>query len=182
MKQSSKMAFTGVLCALSLVIMFLGGMIPSATIAMPALAGCLLIPIVAELGVKWGVAGFAAVSILSFFIVTDKEALLIYILFFGYYPVVYGLFDKFKSETLKMVLKLLIFNAAAISEFFLTIYLLGIPFETIEGLGVFAPFAPFILLLLANLVFVIYDKALKGLIILYFQKFHKQALRLLKGK
>ncbi|MBE6731137.1 MAG: hypothetical protein E7564_05570 [Ruminococcaceae bacterium] len=180
MKQSSKLAFTGLICALSLVIMFLGGIIPSATIALPALAGCILIPIVAELGVKWGITAFLAVSVLSFFIVTDKEALLIYVLFFGYYPAIYGMFDKIKSSIVKMVLKLILFNAAAIGEFYLTIYVLFIPFETIEGLGVFAPFAPIILLLLANVVFIIYDKALKGLIIMYFQKFHKQALKILK--
>lgn len=180
MKQSSKLAFTGLLCALSLVIMFLGGIIPSATIAMPAIAGCIFIPIVAELNVKWGITAFLVVSVLAFLIVSDKEALLIFILFFGYYPSVYGLFDKIRKNAVKMLLKLLLFNAAAIAEFYLTIYLLGIPFETIEGLGIFAPFAPVILLLLANFVFILYDKALRGLIIMYFQKFHKQALKILK--
>ena len=181
MKNSSKLAFTGLLCALSIVVMFLGGIIPTATIALPALAGCLLIPVVAELGVKWGLAAFLVVSILSFFFTSDKEAMLIYILFFGYYPAIYGLFDRFNNK-LKFIIKIVIFNIAAVGEFFISIYVLGIPFETIEGLGVFAPFAPFILLILANFVFVLYDKALKGLIIMYFQKFHRQALKILKLK
>ena len=53
MKLSTKVAFSGVMAALSLVLLFLGGVVPVATIALPATAGCLLIPVVVEVGLSW---------------------------------------------------------------------------------------------------------------------------------
>ena len=38
-----KVAFCGVMAALSLVVMLLAGVVPVATVALPAVAGCLLI-------------------------------------------------------------------------------------------------------------------------------------------
>ena len=74
MKQSSKTAFGGILTALSVVLMFLTGVIPFLTFALPALAGALLILIVTEIGSKWALCVYAAVSILSLLVVADKEA------------------------------------------------------------------------------------------------------------
>ena len=41
-----KVAFCGIVAALSAVLMFLTGLVPVATLAIPAIAGCLLIPVV----------------------------------------------------------------------------------------------------------------------------------------
>ena len=179
MKNTLKIAFCGVIAALSVVIMFLTGVVPIATIAIPALAGCLLIPVVAECGIKWGAGVFGVVSLLAFFLTTDREAFLIYLLFFGYYPVLYATLDKIKSKVLKYALKFIIFNLAAVGETLIVTFVFGIPFETISFLGAFTPV---VLLILANITFILYDYALKGLIIMYFAKLHKTAARLLKGK
>ena len=48
MKQSMKLAFSGVMAALATVLLFLTGVAPVATLALPAIAGCLLIPVVVE--------------------------------------------------------------------------------------------------------------------------------------
>ena len=53
LKRSMKVALGGVFTALSLVILFLTGVAPMATIALPATAGCLLIPVVVEAGLPW---------------------------------------------------------------------------------------------------------------------------------
>lgn len=174
-----KVALAGVLAALSTVLMFLTGVIPIATVVLPAIAGCLLIPVVAELGVAWGFGAFAACGLLSFLLVPDREAALLYLLFFGYYPVVFALLEKLPNRVLRYGVKLALFNCAVFADTAITVFVLGIPWENIEWLG---NATPIVLLLLAELVFVLYDWNLRGLISQYYLRLQKQVRRLLQGK
>lgn len=179
MKNSMKVAFCGILAALSTVVLFLAGVVPIATVALPAVAGCLLIPVVAELGKGWGLGTYAVCAALAFLLVPDREAALIYALFFGYYPVLMPVLERISNKVLKWGAKLLWFNAMCVLEAALALYVLGIPWEDMGPLG---KAAPAVLLLLANLVFVLYDHALKGLVAAYLQKLHPQIRRMLKLK
>lgn len=176
-KTTSRIAFCGVLAALSVVMMFLSGVVPVATIALPAVAGCLLIPVTAECGVKYGWAVFFVVGLLSFFLAADREAFLIYILFFGYYPVLFATLDRIRNNAVKYTVKYVIFNAACILEVLLATWLFGIPFEFVEGLGILTPV---VLLVVANVVFFLYDRALPGLIVMYFHRLHKMVSKTFK--
>ena len=179
MKQSMKIALCGIIAALSVTVMFLTGLIPVATLALPAVAGCFLIPIVGEIGVPWGFGVYAVCAALSFLIAPDREAALCYLLFFGYYPVLTAIFGRVKNKIVRLILKLLLFNCAAVLEAVLTVYVLGIPWESMEFLGNAG--IP-VLLLMANVMFLLYDRALGGLIVLYFRKFSRQVRRLLNLK
>lgn len=174
-----KTAFCGVIAALSVVLMFFTGVVPVMTIAIPAIAGCLLIPVVAECGVSWGMGVFAATSVLSFLLAGDREAFLMYVLFFGYYPVIYALLDRCRNRKLMYALKLLVFNGACILEVFLASWVFGIPFEET---GMLAVVMGAVLLILANIVFVMYDRAVRGLIFMYFAKFHKMVRKTFRFK
>lgn len=171
-----KVALCGILAALSTAVMFLTGIIPIATIALPAIAGCLLIPIVAEIGTAWGFGAYVVCGVLSFLLAPDREAALFYVLFFGYYPVLVGVLGRIKSRVPRGAAKFLVFNCAVVAETLLSIYVLGIP---LENIGVLGKATPAVLLLLANVVFVLYDRALGGLISLYFSKFHGKVRRFL---
>ena len=81
MRNSGKIALGGLISALCLVCMFLTGLIPFATIALPAIAGVLLIVVVIELGKRWALLVYAAVSLLSILLTADMEAKLLFILF-----------------------------------------------------------------------------------------------------
>ncbi len=177
MKKSKKVALCGVLAALSAVLLFFTGIIPVATLALPAIAGCLLIPVVAEIGTAWGFGLYAVCAALAFFVSPDREAALFYLLFFGHYPVLIGVIGRIKNRAARYGVKLLVFNAAVIAETLLSIFVLGIPWETISFLG---RATPVVLLVLANVVFLMYDRAMDGLILLYFKKFHDRVRRLLK--
>lgn len=179
MKNSMKVAFCGVLAALSTVLMFLTGLIPVATLAIPAIAGCLLIPVVVEVGVSWGFGVYGVCGALSLLLAPDREAALFYLLFFGYYPVLYAVLGRIKSKAVRYAAKLAVFNAAVVGETLLSIYVLGIPFESISFLG---KFTPLVLLLLANVVFIIYDFALDGLIATYLRRLHDKIGRVFKWK
>lgn len=125
MKQSSKTAFGGILTALSVVLMFLTGVIPFLTFALPALAGALLILIVMEIGSKWALCVYAAVSILSLLVVADKEAAMMYAAFFGYYPVIKSFLESKLPRVFEWIVKFLIFNAAMVLAYLVIILCSG---------------------------------------------------------
>ena len=169
MKNSMKVALCGVVAALTVVLMLFEGLVSVASVAIPAVAGCLLIPIVAEAGLGHAFGAYGAAAVLVLLLAPDREAALIYVLFIGYYPALFAVVSKIKSRILLWGAKLMIFNAAAIAEGLLAIYVLGIPFEDFPLLG---GWGPVVLLALANLVFVLYDYVLAGLIGQYYRRFY----------
>ncbi len=179
MKQSVKIAVSGAVAALGVVLMLFQGLVPIASIALPAVAGCLLIPVVAIAGVPWAFGCYGATAVLVLLLAPDREAALIYALFFGYYPALYAVLGRIQKKPLRVFVKLVIFNCAAVAETLLAFYLTGIPLETISFLGDFT--VP-VLLLLANIVFLVYDFALDGLIATYFKRLHPKLSKILQGK
>ena len=61
---TAKIAVCGVVSALSVVLMMFEGLVQVASIAIPAIAGCLLIPIVAEAGAGWALGSYGATATL----------------------------------------------------------------------------------------------------------------------
>ena len=86
-KRSAQVALCGMMAALCMLLMFMTGLIPFATYAIPALAGILMIVIVVETNAKWALLVYIAVSLLSIFITPDREAAMMFIAFFGHYPI-----------------------------------------------------------------------------------------------
>lgn len=118
-KKSSKTAVGGVITALSIVLMFLTSVIPTLTYALPAAAGFLITLIVIEIDKKWALGVYVAVSLLSVLLIADKEAAVMYIMFFGYYPIVKAIFEKHFHSMLLWVLKFAVFNVGAVAAFFI---------------------------------------------------------------
>ena len=162
-KSSTQVALGGLSAALCLVVMLGTVLVPFATYALPALAGILLIPIALELGSSVAYVTYFAVSFLSLLIIPDREAALMFIAFFGYYPVLKFRLDKFKFKSIRVLIKVLIFNTAILSGYFIVIYLFGLAYLIEELQGSFG----LILLLVGNCCFPIYEKALKNLTTLY---------------
>ncbi len=151
------MAFCGVITALGLALMMMTGLISFGTFAFPCFAGMIITAVVIEYGIKWALAVFAAISVLASFLAGDKEAVIYFVMLFGYYPVVKSLFErKIKNKAIQLVLKLLLFNAAAVSAFFIANFLLAIPAEEFTIFGVYVPW---VLLIIGNFFFVVYDFA-----------------------
>ena len=99
MKQTSKVALCGVLSALSVMLMLLT-VIPIATYALPAMAGAVLIPIVVEAGPRWGWMSYAAVALLCLLIGPEPEAKVLFVTFFGYYPVLKAQLERLHKRCL----------------------------------------------------------------------------------
>lgn len=177
MKSSVKTAVGGVIAALSVVLMFLTSVIPSMTYALPAAAGILLIIIVIEIDKKWALGVYASVSILSVLLVADKEAAVMYIMFFGYYPVIKAVLESKLKRALCSVVKILIFNVSMVAAVLITTYVFKIPFDEMEKYGIIAAIG---LLALGNVVFIIYDFALSNLVKLYMLKWRGYFKRIFK--
>ena len=152
------------MAALSLVLMLLTAVLPFGTYAFPCFAGILLTAIVIEFGAVWAIGVYAGVSVLSFLLVSDKEAALYYTLILGIYPVLKSFFERIRVKWLSFVLKLVYFNIVAVAAFYISIYLLGVPLESFSLFGVNMPL---LFLVLGNVVFVLYDICVTRLIAAY---------------
>ena len=174
-----KLAFSGMLVALSTALMFLTNLFPVASYTLPAIAGALWILSVIELGKGWAWPSFVASSLLSFLVVADKEAVAMFVLFFGYYPILKAYFEQFSRRFLTWLAKYLLFNVAMIVEFVLSIHLLGVPEESFTVFGVYLPW---VFLLIGNVAFLLYDYCLSCLVVDYCQRMHKNVQRWLHLK
>lgn len=162
--KSRKVAFGGIIAALSLVLMLLTGVLPFGTYALPCFAGILLTAIVIEFGTPWAIGVYVGVSVLSLLLVSDKEAALYYTLLLGIYPIVKSFFERIKIKWLSFLLKLMYFNIVAVAAFYISIYLLSVP---IDSFSLFGVNMPILFLLLGNVVFVLYDICVTRLIWAY---------------
>ena len=163
--KASILALCGVLAALAVALMFLGGVIPFAAIACPVLASLVLIPVYAETGRKWSLLWYAAVTILGLLLAPDKEAAILFA-FFGYYPMLKKLFGQLPAAWLKWLVKLAYVNAAVFAAYSLMIFVFRMDAVSAE----FAQMERYllvVLLLLANLSFILYDILIGRLEIIY---------------
>ncbi|MBQ3331124.1 MAG: hypothetical protein IJG87_08090 [Ruminococcus sp.] len=171
MKSSVKVALGGVVAALSLVLMFLCSVIPFGTFAFPTFAGMLLILLVINLGYGYAVAVYFVTAVLSFLLVTDKEAVLYYTAFLGFYPIVKSLIERIPSKFMQYIIKFALFNACIIGAFFIGITVLSIPKESFSLFGVYLPW---LFLIIGNGFFILYDLCVTRLVTIYLIKWHNR--------
>ena len=169
MKSSVKVALGGAVAALGLVLMFLTAIIPFGTFAFPTFAGMLLVVIVIEIGYGLSVAVYVVTAVLSFLLVPDKEAALIYTAFLGFYPIIKSLIERLPNKVMQIVIKLILFNACMIGAFFIAINLLSIPKESFNLFGVYLPY---VFLILGNFAFLLYDFCITRVVTIYLFKWH----------
>ncbi|MEG2813418.1 MAG: hypothetical protein RSA79_02340, partial [Oscillospiraceae bacterium] len=104
--QTKKIAFGGMISALSLIMMLASAVFPMAEYTCPALAGIFLCVLVIEFGKKTATIAFLAVAILSIIIVPNKESAMLFCGFLGYYPILksvlesHNLFNKKSKQNI----------------------------------------------------------------------------------
>ena len=177
MRPSGKVALGGVFGALSLMFMLMT-FFPLGTYALPAIAGALLIPVVVEAGVKTGWMVYGAVALLSLLVAPDMQAKVMFIAFFGYYPVLKALLERLRRRAGEWLVKLGIFNLSMVLSYLVMLFFFHLDPEAfvIGGVNVALLF-----LLAGNVVFVIYDMALGSLVTMYFRVLHPRLSRLFQG-
>lgn len=147
-----KIAISGLMAALAVVIMCFGGMIPVATYVTPVM--CTLIGnVVFKLcGQKLAWTWYVAVCLLSLLLSPDKEAAAVYT-FLGIYPCMKPFIDKFK---LHILLKFLYFNLIALSAYHLLLQLLGLT-DVLDDYAQMGAVGALVVLVLGNITFFMLD-------------------------
>lgn len=152
----------GVFTALSLLFIYLSSILPTNKLALLTLSTFLIISSIITIGVKGSFMVYAAVSILSIFLVNSKGIAFIYILFFGLYGFVKFYIEKIRKLPLEIFIKILFFN----SIFALTYSLYEKLFIGVIDLSSLK-FSVYILIIALEIGFIIYDYVLT-LFVTYF--------------
>lgn len=153
---TKRMALSGLLAALAVVIMCLGGLIPFATYICPMLCCLTQYVVLRFCGIRLAWTWFAVVSILSILFAPDKEAVMVF-LFLGYYPLIKEYFDRYK---LAIVLKILFFNISILASYAILIRFLGMQ-DILRDSMEFGVAGLIVILLLGNITFFLLDKLLE---------------------
>lgn len=168
MRESSKAALGGIIAALAVVVMLITYFSPLLVYTAPPFAGILLIVIVNEIGYRWAFGTYIAISLLSVFLIADKESAVYFTMFFGYYPILKLLMDsKLHSRVLLAVLKILLFNLSIGASVAVCVFLFHIPYDNLmeKGWGLAAVF-----LVMLNVLLYVYDRLIAALQTLYSNK------------
>ena len=175
MKNTKKITLSSLMIALASLFM-LTSYFPYLTISIPAFAGLFIMVLVIEINKKWAALSYIASAVIVFFL-AEPEAKLLYIAFFGYYPIVKSLLEGLKSIVLEYVLKFAIFNTAVILTYTVFVGIVGV---SVGDMNEFGKYTAPVLLIVAYFVFIVYDIALTRVIEFYNYKIHDKVVRSFK--
>lgn len=167
-KKSKRMALCGMMVALAMVIMLMGGVIPLATFCCPVLASLALVPVLMESGRKWTLMAYAATAALGLMLSPDKESALLFA-FLGYYPALKPGLDRIKAKPLRILAKLGIFNLAAGAMLLSIAFVLRMDAVMAEytAMGVAGGL---LFAILANVTMLLYDRMVLIMAVVYLKK------------
>lgn len=165
-RKSWAMAYCGMAAALCVALMLLGAVITIAMFIAPALAGFLIATVCVECGRTMALTAYAAVSLLALLFVPDKEVALIFVFLLGYYPLAKPKFERIRPAVLRIVCKLLLCNGTVLAMYGLVFLL--VPAGSIsQELRTTALAVSLATLVMGNVAFVLYDRALHNMLMMY---------------
>ena len=150
-----RIALGGMLAAVAVVIMCLGGFIPVATYICPMLCCLTQFLVFRFCGKRIAWSWYVAVSILVLIFCPDKEAAFVF-LALGDYPLIKPSIDR---SRLRSILKLLYFNVSVFLAYGILIYLLGMEDIAAENME-FGVIGLAIIMVLGNVTFFLLDRLL----------------------
>lgn len=152
MKKTRYTTISGMVSALSVVIMLLTNIMPSMMYVIPIITGAIVFAVNEIIGKKWASGVFLVTGLISAILLADKEVALNYILFFGYYPLLKPVYEKL-PKVLSWCVKVLTFNAAISVIALIVTFVFKLPFLDED----FGKFTIPLFIVMFNLVFVMYD-------------------------
>ena len=164
MTKTKQIALGGVLAALAVVILILGGLIPVGTYAAPMLASLPLVLLLAELPKPLCIGWYAAVALLGVLICPDREASFLF-LFLGWYPIARPALDRL-PRLLRVPVKLAVFLTAVAALYALLILVFQLEALVNEAKETGLPML-IALLVLGCAAFLLFDVLLTRLTIIY---------------
>ena len=157
---AGRTALVGLLTGLSLICLYLAFLAPSGKLAVVAIAGVFPAGAVVSANLAAGFFCYAATGILGLLLIPSKSVALLYLIFFGLWPMLKSLLERLPSRVMEWVGKLAVCNIA------LAVLWFGLR-------ALFLPFLPAVLsqawmvFAAGNVGFVIYDIGFSKLIAFY---------------
>lgn len=159
---TKRLTLSALFTALSVVFLYLASVMPTGQLGFTAVTSLCGVGAVIEAGLGGGLGVFAATSALGFLLIPEKTYMLLYVCFFGYYPVIKLLCERLSAKALGWILKLAVFNAAlAVMLFVFSLTVFDISFLAGRRWLIFA---------VMNVVFVLYDIGVSQVIRYYAYK------------
>jgi len=175
-KIAFRVALGGVISSLAVFMMFCSGIFPMLDYTIPTFTGFLMVIMIVETSASWAFLTYISVSFLSLMITPNLQVSLLFVMFMGYYPILKYYLDKLKKRPLAILIKFAVFNAAMIS-YYLLFQFVFLSEDMLEGLERFGKWAPLVLLGIANAFFILYDKLVGDLTVMYVNWFRHKILR-----
>ncbi len=168
--KSKQVALGGVLAALAVVILLLGGIIPVGTYAAPMLAALPLVILLTELPKSLCFGWYCIVALLGVLLCPDKETAFVFV-FLGWYPLAKPGLDRLPRLP-RLLGKLLAFNAsmAALYALLILVFHLEALAQEAKETGLVMLL---VILLLGNLSFLLFD-VLLGRLTTFYRSKHKK--------
>ena len=111
-KHTRELSLCAVCCALAVVLLCLGSLLPFAAFAAPALSSAVLLAVRESCRPSLSWCCFAATAALALLLAPDKEAAMLYV-FLGCYPLLQPWFNALRPMILRLCAKLLFCAAAS---------------------------------------------------------------------
>lgn len=163
---TKKLALCAMLTAVSVVFLYAASVLPTAKIAVTAMAGLLPAAAVITCGLGWGTGLWAATAVLALLLCPQKDAAMAYLLVLGHYPMLKSLIERLDKLWVEWVLKLGLFYALLLGFYFafraLFLQLITPPAELLV-----------VFFLGCGAAFVVYDIAFSRLIALFIRRVGK---------
>lgn len=166
-ERTRRLAVSAMLSALGVVIMYIGSPIEVMDISLAVIASLFCVLAVVEYGGAYPWMIFAVTAVLSVWLLPNKTPGAMYAVFFGFYPILKEKFEG-RGRILSWVLKELVFNIG------LAAMLLLFKFVFMVGEVNIGPVYIVAVVVMAELVFILYDIALTRLISLYIYRLRKR--------
>ncbi len=169
--KTRKLTFCAILSALSVVLLYLGSILPTGRLALVAVAALLPAAAVVQCGLVWGAAVYAVSAALSLLLLPAKGCAVLYALVLGHYGVLKSLIERIGKLPLEWICKVALFAALLSALFFAFRWALVLPER-------FAALALPVLLVGGVAVYVVYDLLFTRLIGLYLTRVQPKLGRL----
>ncbi len=175
MKNNKKITLCAVTAALSAALMALS-LFPYFTYSAPALCGLFMLLPTIEISPRWAALSYAVSAVIALTVAEPKSAFL-YLLFFGYYPILKAVIERIGKQATEWLIKLIVFNVAVVLFGFTVVKILGLSLEPLMQYGIWALS---VLLIICNIAFVIYDIAISGVAATYMTRLHPHIAKIFK--
>jgi len=153
----------GIMVALSVITVYLTTIIPVNTLSILTFASCLIPITILRSNIRTATFVYVSTTLISFFIIPPNYAIM-YALFFGIYGIVKYFIEKLRKMPIEIILKLLFFNIVLSIVLIFMITLIG-------EFNIDLP--TWLLYLVAQPTFLLYDYAITASITFYLEKTKK---------